>query len=130
MPSRNSDSPGLRLFLVQQGLQHYCYIKHIAEDYKEQDAPAKGKGRLKHFTEWLRQLSFLSHFTDNTGEPCVRMRVECGDADLPDDDISRQTHTDLPEDTAVHRRHAIPKEQEHMASPCTSRGNSLSTWGS
>ena len=73
MPSRTRDSPGLRRFLIQQGLQDHCYITHIAENYKEPDAPAKGKGRLKHFTKWLQQLSFLEHFLDDAGIDCVRI---------------------------------------------------------
>ena len=121
MPSRTRDSPGLRRFLIQQGLQDHCYITHIAENYKEPDAPAKGKGRLKHFTKWLQQLSFLEHFMDDTDEPCVRMRIDREDADQSEDDISPQTHTDLREDTAVHHRRGTPKEQEQMTSPWTSR---------
>ena len=114
MPSRTRDSPGLRRFLIQQGLQDHCYITHIAENYKGPDAPAKGKGRLKHFTKWLQQLSFLEHFIDETDESCVRMRVDCEDADQSEDDISRRG-------TAVHLRRGTPKEQEQMTRPWTRR---------
>ena len=62
------DSPGLRRFLIEQGLQNYCYISHIAINYRGDDRPKK---RLE---SWLERLFFLERFIDEDGKDCVRVR--------------------------------------------------------
>ena len=64
-----TDSPELRQFLADQDLEDYCYINHIAVNYRGSDRP--GNGRL---SKWLRQLSFLEEFQDGAGQSCVRLR--------------------------------------------------------
>ena len=57
-------APGLHAWLVGEGLEEHCYIKHIAVNYKESDRPT-GKGK---FRRWLKQLSFLEEFQDGEGK--------------------------------------------------------------
>ena len=71
------DSPGLRRFLIEQGLQKYCYISHIAINYPGDDRPKQG------FQSWLEQLPFLKKFTDDHGNACVRMREPTLSGDAP-----------------------------------------------
>ena len=77
-----SDSPELRQFLADGQLEDYCYINHIAVNYRGSDRP--GKGRL---SRWLQQLSFLEEFQDGAGQACVRLRearTGGGAAEAPD----------------------------------------------
>ena len=77
-----SDSPELRQFLADWQLEDYCYINHIAVNYRGSDRP--GKGRL---SRWLQQLSFLEEFQDGAGQACVRLRearTGGGAAEAPD----------------------------------------------
>ena len=62
------DSPGLRRFLIEQGLENYCYISHIAINYRGDDRPNQG------FQSWLERLLFLERFIDEDGKDCVRVR--------------------------------------------------------
>ena len=54
--------------MIEQGLQNYCYISHIAINYRGDDRPKQG------FERRLEQLSFLEQFTDDQQKACVRMR--------------------------------------------------------
>ena len=67
------DSPGLRQFLLEHGLQDHCYVSHIAANYFGDDRRTKSK--KGKFEKWLKQLSFLEHFIDETQNVCVRMRA-------------------------------------------------------
>ena len=71
------DSPGLRQFLIEEQLQYYCYVNHIAINYRGDDRPRQG------FESWLEQLSFLEKFTDDHGEACVIMREPTLSGDAP-----------------------------------------------
>ena len=62
------DSPGLRRFLIEQGLQHYCYVNRIAINDRGDDRPKKGLERS------LERLPFLEKFIDEDGKDCVRVR--------------------------------------------------------
>ena len=69
-----TDSPGLRAFLLGEGLQNGCWIKHIAINYRGEDAPYDGKGRGARMRQWLAGLSFIEYFDDEKGEPSVRIK--------------------------------------------------------
>ena len=62
------DLLGLRRFLIEEGLQHHCYINRIAINYRRDDRPSKGLER------WLERLFFLERFIDEDGKDCVRVR--------------------------------------------------------
>ena len=62
------DSPGLRRFLIEQGLENYCYINYIAMNDRGDDRPKQG------FQSWLERLLFLERFIDEDGKDCVRVR--------------------------------------------------------
>ena len=67
------DSPELRHFLREQGLEHHCYVAHIGANDEGTDRPRKGKRKLQ---KWLEQLSFLDTFRDDAGVVCVRVRTQ------------------------------------------------------
>ena len=63
-PRRMVSALELQVWLVEQELGEYCYINHIAVNYKRDDRPT-GKGK---FRRWLKQLSFLEEFQDGEGK--------------------------------------------------------------
>ena len=69
-----NDSPGLRAFLLAEGLEEGCWIKHIAINYRGEDSPCDGRGREARVRQWLAGLSFIECFTDEKGEQSVRIK--------------------------------------------------------
>ena len=82
------DSPELRKFLADEGLESGCYIVHIAANYEGSDRPKKG------FQKWLSGLSaFLEEFEDSSGQACVRLKA----AELLDREAGVQDESQEPD---------------------------------